>query len=124
MGNMNIKICTSFASSSATYIFCLKPSIYHSFRKWTNSILVLLDLSSAFHTVDPSIPFQRLKHVIGIKGTVREFQKVLDLDQFSSPCTFFPSKTLVSCMEKNVHDCDDDNHLSISIKPQDQSVKL
>jgi len=40
------------------------------------SVLVLLDLSAAFDTINKSILLLRLQHVIGIKGTALDWFKL------------------------------------------------
>ena len=55
--------------STETALVKVTNELLLAFDSGVVSVLVLLDLSAAFDTINNSILLQRLEHVIGIKGT-------------------------------------------------------
>jgi len=89
--NLNESIQTAFNSgySTETALVRVKNDILMSVNQGNPVILVLLDLSAAFDTVDHNILFSRLKDMFGLLGKVLEwFRPYLDLRSqgVSVPC--------------------------------------
>ena len=59
--------------STETALLRVKNDILLNMNKQHVTLLVLLDLSAAFDTVDHSIMLHRLEHYIGIQGTALEW---------------------------------------------------
>ena len=79
--NLNESLQSAYKSghSTETALVRVKNDIMMSIDQGKPVILVLLDLSAAFDTVDHNVLFSRLKHMFGLSGRVLEwFQSYLE----------------------------------------------
>ena len=55
--------------STETALLCVHNDVFANMDNHSATVLVLLDLSAAFDTIDHSVLFDRMENIIGIEGT-------------------------------------------------------
>jgi Reverse transcriptase (RNA-dependent DNA polymerase) len=138
--------------STDTALLCILDHVFHSADSQKSTILVSLDLSAAFDTIDHSILLNRLQTSFGISGTALQWitsylsdrSQYVKLDTFSSkqqpfksgvpqgsvlgPLRFTiyvsPVASLLSHLGVNQHQYADDTQLFISISQSSALANL
>ena len=138
--------------STESALLCTLDSVYHSADNGESTLLISLDLSSAFDTIDHSILLNRLKTTFGLSGTAinwlssylsgrAQFVKLGKSSSASLPCKFgvpqgsvlgpllftiyvSPIASLLSSLGVNQHQYADDTQLHISISKHSVSSNL
>jgi len=139
--------------STESALLCTLDNVYHSADNGESTLLISLDLSSAFDTIDHSILLNRLKTTFGLSGTSINWlssylsgrSQLVKLDKSSSsaslPCKFgvpqgsvlgpllftiyvSPIASLLSSLGVNQHQYADDTQLYISISKHSVTSNL
>ena len=138
--------------STETALLCTLDNVFHSADLGKSTVLISLDLSSAFDTIDHSLLLNRLKIAFGITGSAFDWissylsnrsQSVKIGKLLSSPqtCTsgvpqgsvlgpllftiyVSPIASLLSQLGVNQHQYADDTQLHIAISPSTSSFEL